>query len=168
MQAAVQSAVHASGSGSAAELRCVLPVSPHWAWVVPTGIRSEVLWQPQVQRLPGAPPAWLGVVNVRGRVRPVLDPAQVWKVPVPPEVDPHAHPGVLVLLDEGEHAFALRLWQEPRIESLRPWPQGAALPPELSPRLAIPCGQLGAWLCCEIDHRAWLAELVHAASSPLN
>lgn len=149
-------------TGSESMLRCVLPLSPQLGWVVPPATRSEVLWQPRIQRLPGAPATWLGVVNVRGRVRPVIDPGRCWPLGLAHAVDPES--GVLVLLDEGEHAVVLRIWGEPRIEVLQPAPAELVRPEFLPVGLAQVCGQLDTLLCIEIDHRAWLTELARMAS----
>ncbi len=45
-------------------------------WFVPVAGVLEVLRAPVVARVPGAPPALLGVVNHRGRVLPVADPVR--------------------------------------------------------------------------------------------
>jgi hypothetical protein len=52
----------------------LLPVGPERYALALTGIR-EVVLSPAVEPLPGAPPAVLGVMNLRGEVVPVLDTA---------------------------------------------------------------------------------------------
>ncbi len=58
----------------------LLPVRSDW-YGLPLATVAEVLEATPVTRLPGAPPAVLGLVNVRGAIVPVLDTALLLGLP---------------------------------------------------------------------------------------
>jgi len=66
--------------------------------------------------VPGAPPELLGVINLHGDIRPVLDLARVLELPKVAE----RHPGFLFLLRKQNREVALRVEQVEKIRLLRP------------------------------------------------
>ena len=83
-------------------------------YALPLGAVREVVVQPEsLVRVPRAPPAVLGVVNLRGRVVTVVDFARLLELPRP------THPArKLVLLDRGRRDLALSVTEVEGIETV--------------------------------------------------
>jgi len=83
-------------------------------YALPLGAVREVVVQPEsVVRVPRAPPAVLGVVNLRGRVVTVVDFALLLELP---RLAPPARK--LVLLDRGRRDLALSVTEVEGIETV--------------------------------------------------
>jgi hypothetical protein len=94
-------AVATDAGGADGGLRALLlPVLAEWYAIELASVR-EVLRRPAITPLPGAPPAVLGVLNVRGEVVPALDTAALVglggldAVPYVAVLDTTAGPGAL-------------------------------------------------------------------------
>ena len=88
----------------------VLPIGEGRYGIELTDVR-EVVPDPRLTPVPGAPPAVLGVVNLRGEVVPVLDTAQLLGLPplerIPYAVIAECDAGLAGLAADGEPATAI-------------------------------------------------------------
>jgi len=83
-------------------------------YALPLGaVREVVVHAESLVRVPRAPPAVLGVVNLRGRVVTVVDFATLLDLPAP-----SAPPRKLVLLDRGRRDLALLVTEVEGVESV--------------------------------------------------
>jgi purine-binding chemotaxis protein CheW len=83
-------------------------------YALPLGaVREVVVHAEGLVRVPRAPPAVLGVVNLRGRVVTVVDFATLLDLPTPV-----AAPRKLVLLDRGRRDLALLVTEVEGVESV--------------------------------------------------
>jgi hypothetical protein len=83
--------------------------------LLPRGLRAEILIQPIINRLPGAPNWLLGLVNARGELIPVID-LPLWAGL------PHSTQKMqrVLHLGAGEQSFALSVDAEPRLLFTQP------------------------------------------------
>lgn len=124
--------------------------------LLPAHLRAEVIIKPALSRLPNAPYWLLGLVNIRGRLTPVIDFAQ-W-AGLPADKSPHTN---ILYIGEGEKSVAWCINQVPELlftknrsidlnivpEPLHPYVNGLAYYNQHS------------WL--DIDFSAWLTSLAH-------
>lgn len=119
---------------------------------------SEVLPIPAMAVLPGAPPGFAGLINLRGHLAPLYD-LRVLLGLAPPQ--PGTQPLALVL-GQGDDAVGIIIEGYPaaltRLNSLNDFP---ALPDTLTKYVPTGYAQDGAiWL--EFDHRAFFEEICSA------
>lgn len=84
----------------------------------------EILPEPRYAQVPGAPPEFLGVANIRGELRAVVDPARLLGQSSGKAGD--ASGFLLVLQGRDQHEIALRVDRLGEIRTLQP---GDLLPP---------------------------------------
>jgi chemotaxis signal transduction protein len=83
--------------------------------LLPRGLRAEILIQPTINRLPGAPNWLLGLVNARGELIPVIDlPLWAGLARSTEKMQRVLHLGA------GEQSFALLVDAEPRLLFTQP------------------------------------------------
>jgi purine-binding chemotaxis protein CheW len=90
----------------------LVPVGADWYALELLAVR-EVVVAGRVEPLPGAPPAVLGLFNLRGEVVPVLDTAALLGVGAPPAGSPH-----LVIAETARGLAALTATGRPRTARL--------------------------------------------------
>lgn len=129
--------------------------------LIQLGTGSEVMQMPMVWTLPGAPPWFMGLTNLRGNLVPVFDLRQLLGLG---QRAVSEKPLVLVL-DQGDKAVGMVINDFPRpIIGMSLLPHLPQLPTVLKAHVRL--GYVKddmIWL--EFDHNSFFEELVHAGES---
>jgi twitching motility protein PilI len=127
--------------------------------LIPRGLRAEILVQPKINRLPGAPAWLLGIVNARGELIPVID-LPIW-AGLPRSIEKIQR---VLHLGGGEQSFALMVDSEPRLLFTQPSERNdaTALPQALKPFLnGEVVSEAQYWF--DLAHQRWLESFAKSA-----
>ncbi|MDX1605082.1 MAG: chemotaxis protein CheW [Candidatus Competibacterales bacterium] len=125
--------------------------------LIESGTLGEILTDAEIHPLPLAPPALLGLINLRGNLIPVYGIASLLD-----QDEPEDDHFFLLVLGEGDEAVALRLTCTPVALVLGPCrPLPDALPDALRD-CALEAREADGQIWLEFDHRRFFESLVHS------
>jgi twitching motility protein PilI len=125
--------------------------------LIQLGSTSEVLQKPAIWSLPGSPPWFLGLLNVRGNLVPVYELSQVLNT----EAKPVDQKKLVLVFDQGDKAVGVVIDDFPKpLNALSSLPNLPLLPSVLNGHVRKGyIKEESIWL--EFDHNSFFAEMLH-------